>query len=117
MPGKTYISTLLTLPAGGAIPPHVHGDAAIMGLMLRGALLNQVNDEEPKVYRPGEAWYEGPGMHHVRSENVGEKGRDEEEVAVYAVIVVDNEVLEKEGIDGLMLLDADQEEKKGGKKE
>ena len=83
-----------------------------MGLMLHGALLNQFNDEkEPTVYRPGEAWYEGPGYHHVRSENVGEKGRDQEMASVYAVVVADTAVLEKEGIDGLMLLDADRGEK------
>lgn len=83
-----------------------------MGLMLHGALLNQFNDEkEPTVYRAGEAWYEGPGYHHVRSENVREKGRDNEEASVYAVVVVDTALLEKEGIDGLMLLDADKDEK------
>lgn len=112
MPGKTYIAALLTLPANGATPPHFHGNASIMGLMLRGALLNQFNDNKPQTFRPGEAWYEGPGFHHVRSENVGVKGRDAEEVAVYAVVVVDTEVMEKEGIDGLMTLDAD---RKGAK--
>jgi quercetin dioxygenase-like cupin family protein len=56
MPGKTYLALLLTLPAHGATPPHAHGNTAIMGLMLQGALLNQFNDEkEPIVYRAGEA--------------------------------------------------------------
>lgn len=113
MPGKSLLALHLTLPANGATPPHTHGNAAIAGLMLRGALSNQFNDEkEPTVYRKGEAWYEGPGYHHVRSENVGIKGKDEEEASVYAVVTVDDEVLQKEGIDGLMTLDADKKETK-----
>lgn len=75
--------------------------------MLRGELLNQFNDEiEPTVYREGKAWYEGPGFHHVRSENVSET-----ETSCYAVVTVDTEVLEKYGPDGLMILDAEKENK------
>ncbi|MCJ1268368.1 hypothetical protein MMC22_008256 [Lobaria immixta] len=112
MPGKAYLTLLLTLPANGATPSHFHFPSAIMGLMIHGAMINQFNDEkEPTVYRAGEVWYEGPGCHHVRSENVGEKGRDEEEASAYVVVVVDTEILEKDGLEGLVRLDADNDEK------
>jgi hypothetical protein len=53
--------------------------------MIRGHLVSQMVhthvdpttgethtvDSGPKVYGPGESWYEAPGCHHVRSEAVG----------------------------------------------
>lgn len=84
----------------------------ITGLMLQGKLLNQFNDEPPKTYGVGHAWFEPPGVHHVRSENVGD-----EVVKVYAVAIVDEELLEKYGPDAMMLLDADEEEKMEKEKE
>lgn len=105
LPGKSVLTFLLTLAPGGATPPHAHGNASIVGLMLRGELFNQFHDEtEPTVYREGEVWYEGPGYHHVRSENVAEA-----EASCYAVVTVDTEVLEKYGPDGLMILDVEKE--------
>ena len=75
--------------------------------MLRGELLNQFNEEiEPTVYREGDVWYEGPGCHHVRSENVADI-----EMSCYAVVTVDTEVLEKYGPNGLMILDVEKDEK------
>lgn len=107
LPGKSVLTFLLTLAPGGATPPHTHGDASIIGLMLRGELLNQFNEEdEPTIFREGDVWYEGPGYHHVRSENVADV-----EMSCYAVVTVDTEVLEKYGPNGLMILDVEKEEK------
>lgn len=64
-----------------------------------------MNCDEPKIYKEGETWYEAPGCHHVRSENVSA----EEEARFVAVFVVDDEVVEKHGYGGLVVLDADNE--------
>lgn len=61
-----------------------------------------------KVYYPGETFYEKPGCHHDRSENTSET----EEGALYAVMILDDKVLEKEGYAALLVVDADKEEKK-----
>lgn len=78
--------------------------------MLTGSSLNQMNCDEPKVYSGNEGFFEAPGCHHVRSENVST-----EEVAKFvAVMVVDDEVVE-DGYGRLVVLDADVEEKAEGK--
>ena len=77
--------------------------------MLRGASLNQMNCDEPHVYVEGDTWYEAPGCHHIRSENACKT--PDEEATFYAVLVIDDEVIEKEGYAGLAVLDADVEEK------
>ena len=69
-----------------------------------------MNCDEPTVYREGESFYEAPGCHHVRSENVCEGPA--EEASFYAVFIVDDEVVEKYGYEGLVVMDAE-----GGKKE
>ena len=65
-----------------------------------------MNDDEPAIYGEGEVFYESPGCHHVRGENVSET----EEASFYAVFVVDDEVLEKKGFEGLLVEDAAAEE-------
>ena len=73
--------------------------------MVEGTSLNQMKQDEAKVYRKGETFYEPPGCHHVRCENVGEEGSGD---AVFvAVMVVDDAVLEGDGYAGLAVLDVD----------
>jgi hypothetical protein len=64
----------------------------------------------PKIYGPGESWYEMPGCHHVRSENVGEDG---EEAQFVANLVIDSSRLEaaENAIAGVFIIDAEEEEK------
>jgi len=90
---------MLTLMA--ATPPHTHGGAAIVATMIRGHVVSQMVhthvdpttgkthtvDSGPKVYGPGESWYEAPGCHHVRSETVGS-----EEALFIANFVVSTDV-------------------------
>ena len=71
--------------------------------MIRGQILNEMvhtsvdpvtgethaHDSGPKVYGPGETWFEAPGCHHVRSENAGD-----EEVVFIANLVVSDKVFE-----------------------
>ncbi|KAL8791987.1 MAG: hypothetical protein Q9195_005405 [Heterodermia aff. obscurata] len=109
IPGKSVITLLVTLPPNAATPPHTHSGAAVLALMVRGASLNQMNCDEPIVVREGEMFYEAPGCHHVRSENVCETAT--EEASFYAVFIVDDEVVEKYGYQGLVVMDAEAEEK------
>ena len=113
IPGKSVITLLVTLPPNSATPAHTHGGAAVIGLILRGASLDQMNCEEPIVRREGESFYEAPGCHHLRGENACEKAS--EEAQFYAVFIVDDEYFEKEGYEGLLVLDAEVEEKQKDK--
>ncbi|PNP74823.1 hypothetical protein FNYG_11837 [Fusarium nygamai] len=85
LPNNTWLGLLVTAPPNAATPPHTHAGAAIVATVIRGHVLNQMvhtqvdqatgethkHDNGAKVYGPGESWYEAPGCHHVRSENVG----------------------------------------------
>ena len=68
-----------------------------------------MNCDEPIVSREGEIFFEAPGCHHVRSENVSEAPG--EEASFYAVFIVDDEVVEKHGYQGLVVMDAEAEKK------
>lgn len=98
------------MPPTAATPPHTHSGAAVIGLMLQGSSVNQMNADPAKNYREGEIWFESPGCHHVRSENANEK--EGEDAKFYAVVIVDEDKLEKYGQDALFAVDAEQEEKK-----
>ncbi|KAL8909964.1 MAG: hypothetical protein Q9171_004730 [Xanthocarpia ochracea] len=113
IPGKSLVTLLVTIPPNAATPPHTHGGAAVLALMLRGASRDQMNDGEAVVRREGETFYEAPGCHHVKGENACEtdgegKGK---ETQFYAVFIVDDEYLERKGYSGLLVLDAEVEEK------
>ena len=61
----------------------------------------------PKIYEKGDSWYEPPGCHHVRSENVGD-----EEAIFIANFVTDAQEIEKKGLlQALVIMDADSETK------
>ncbi|KAL8923363.1 MAG: hypothetical protein Q9208_004633 [Pyrenodesmia sp. 3 TL-2023] len=107
IPGKSLITLLVTLPPNAATPPHTHGGAAVLALMLRGASRDQMNDGEAVVRGEGETFYEAPGCHHVKGENACEG----KETQFYAVFIVDDEYFEKEGYQGLLVLDAEMQEK------
>ena len=68
-----------------------------------------MNDGPAVVRGPGESFYEAPGCHHVLGENASEG-----ETKFFAVFVVDDTYLEKEGLGGLVVLDAEVEEKGQG---
>ena len=105
IPGKSLITGFVTMPPNAASPPHTHGGAAVVGLTVSGAVLNQMNESEPFISKPGNIWYEAPGCHHVRSENVGEG----DEVRFFAVFVVDDEIV-KDGYEGLVVVDKQKED-------
>ena len=102
VPGKSLITLLVTLPPNGATPPHSHSNAAIIATMIQGTALNQMNSDEPFSSSSGDTFYEAPGCHHVRSENLSET----EGASFSAVFIIDDEVVEN-GYDQLMVLDAE----------
>lgn len=119
IPDHYYLGLKVTAPVNAATPPHTHGGGAIAATMIKGKMLNQMvcpdHDPEsqgsgPKVYGPGETWYEPPGCHHVRSENVGD-----EEAEFIAVFVIDKKKVDTEGLQSLVVIDAAVEEAKGSK--
>jgi quercetin dioxygenase-like cupin family protein len=70
VPGKSLIAFEVEYPAGGASPSHTHPKSAfIYAYVLSGEIVSAVDDEEPRVYRAGEGWYEVPGAHHRVSRN------------------------------------------------
>jgi quercetin dioxygenase-like cupin family protein len=86
IPGKTLVAQVVSYAPGGKSASHRHGGSAfIYARVLSGAVRSQVNDEQVKVCRVGESWYEVPGSHHKVSENAS----DSEPATLLAVIVID----------------------------
>lgn len=105
IPGKSLITLLVTLPPNGATPSHKHSGAAVTATLIQGETLNQMNCDEPFESSRGDSFYEPPGCHHVRSENLSKT----EEAKFSAVFVIDDEVV-KDGYEKLRVLDADTEQ-------
>ena len=106
-----YIGIRVNAPVGSATPPHKHGGAAVTGIVIKGQILSQMLcsgvSHEPKIYGPGDFWYEPPGCHHVRSENVGD-----EDGQILAVFIIEQKSIDEKGlVDAVIQFDADVEEK------
>ena len=84
--GKRLVSVLVSYPPAAKSLPHHHAASAfIYAYVLSGAIRSQVDNDPPKVYHQGEAFYEMPGSHHTISENASET----EPASLLAVFVVD----------------------------
>jgi quercetin dioxygenase-like cupin family protein len=69
-PGKSLLAVEVVYPPGGASPPHMHPPSAfIYAYVVSGAVVSAVNDEQPRIYRAGDSFYEAPGAHHRISRN------------------------------------------------
>lgn len=111
------VGLMVTAGVNSATPPHNHGGAAVLATMIKGKMLNQMvcpdHDPQsqgtgPQIHSAGESWYEPPGCHHVRSENVGD-----EEAQFLATLILDTERIEKLGmLAATVVIDAAEEEKK-----
>ena len=66
-----------------------------------------MNSIEPFESSAGESFFEAPGCHHVRSENLSQT----EDAVFSAVMIVDDEIV-KDGYGKLAVLDAEVEKKK-----
>lgn len=100
LPGKSLIALHLFQPPNAAAPPHTHSGGAVLGLTIHGEVRNQMNSDEPKIAKAGECWYEAPGCHHVMGENASKT----ETASFFAVIIVDDEVVQ-DGYEGLVVVD------------
>ena len=105
IPGQQVVTIIVTIPPGGATPPHRHGGAAVTACIQKGTCINQMNEDEPFECKPGDTFSEQPGCHHVRSEN-----NTEEECAIFVMLVIDAKKLEEDP-GALLQLDVDMEEK------
>jgi quercetin dioxygenase-like cupin family protein len=86
VPGKSLIALEVVYPPGAASPSHTHPRSAfIYTYVLSGEILSAVDDEEPRLYRVGESWYEVPGAHHRVSRNASKT----EPAKLLAVFVLD----------------------------
>lgn len=84
---------LVEYPPNGATPPHRHGGASVSAYVIRGSVLNKMNDDPMRIIEQGASWYEAPGCHHRISANASQT----ESAAFFVTFVLDSEKLEREG--------------------
>ncbi|HEX8667013.1 MAG TPA: cupin domain-containing protein [Allosphingosinicella sp.] len=86
VPGKSLVAAEVVYPPGGATPPHSHpASAFVFAYVLEGEIASAVDEEEPRVYRAGESWYEAPGARHRVSRNAS----DSQPARLLAIFIVD----------------------------
>jgi quercetin dioxygenase-like cupin family protein len=86
LPGKRLVSRVIDYPPGGGLPAHRHAPSAfIYAHVLTGEIRSKVDDEPARLYRPGETWFEKPGVHHQVSVNAS----DTKPARLLAVLIVD----------------------------
>jgi len=87
VPGKTMSAIVVDYAPGGGSKSHHHAKSGfIYAHVLSGAIRSQVEGEPAaKVYTVGQFWTEGPGAHHVVSENASKT----KPARLLAIIVAD----------------------------
>lgn len=86
LPGKRLVSRVIEYPPGAGLPSHRHAPSAfIYAHVLSGEIRSKVDDQPVRVYRPGETWFEKPGVHHQVSTNAS----NTEPARLLAVLIVD----------------------------
>jgi quercetin dioxygenase-like cupin family protein len=68
MTGKEATVITVDYAPGAASDPHVH-PGSVFAYVLEGAVVSQVEGEEPVTYTKGQSWYESPKKPHVVSKN------------------------------------------------
>lgn len=69
--GRRLTMTSIEYPGGASMDAHSH-PAHTLVYVVSGQVESSVDDEEPKVYGPGEAWYEAPRQLHATFRNASE---------------------------------------------
>jgi quercetin dioxygenase-like cupin family protein len=88
VPGKSLIAVVVKYDPGGKSVAHHHAKSAfIYAYVLTGSIRSKVNDDEAKVYKTGESFFEAPGSSHAISENASET----EPASLLAVFIVDTD--------------------------
>ena len=91
----------VTFPPNGSTPPHTHAGAFVAVVVLKGSVLNKMNNDPMKIFHAGGTFHEMPGCHHKISDNASQT----EEAVILANLVVNTEVLDRDGIQGLVVID------------
>ena len=87
IPGKSLVVVEVEYAPGAASPSHTHAKSAfIYAYVLSGEIESKVNDEEARVYKAGESWYETPNARHQISRNASST----KPAKLLAVFVVDS---------------------------
>jgi quercetin dioxygenase-like cupin family protein len=83
IPGREVRITLLDLMPGHASPPHRHPNHHVFGYIVDGTYEWKIDDGPVKTFKPGEAFYEPPGVLHAVSRNAS--ASDRAKVVVFMV--------------------------------
>jgi quercetin dioxygenase-like cupin family protein len=75
IPGREVRITLLDLMPGHASPPHRHPNHHVFGYIVDGTYEWKIGDGPVKTFKPGEAFYEPPGVLHAVSRNASPTSR------------------------------------------
>jgi quercetin dioxygenase-like cupin family protein len=75
VPGREVRITLLDLMPGHASPPHRHPNHHVFGFIVDGTYEWKIGDEPVKTFKPGQAFYEPPGVLHAVSRNASADAR------------------------------------------
>lgn len=100
-PGKTIVGLRVDFPPNAMTPPHRHGTAAVSAYVVKGTLLNKMNDDPMKVIPEAGTWYEAPGCHHRISNNASAT----EPATLLATLVLGTEEFERDGMGALLQID------------
>ncbi|KAJ5600877.1 RmlC-like cupin domain-containing protein [Penicillium hetheringtonii] len=101
VPGKSIVGLRVNFPPNGSTPPHRHGQCCVSAYVVSGTLLNKMNDDPMKTIEAGGTWYEAPGCHHRISDNASKT----EPAILIATMVLDTDVLERDGMAALIQID------------
>jgi quercetin dioxygenase-like cupin family protein len=75
LPGREVRINLLDLMPGHASPPHRHPGHHVFGYIVDGTYEWKIDDGAVKTFKPGEAFYEPPGVLHAVSRNASPTSR------------------------------------------
>src|ERR1043166_9059065 len=75
VPGREVRITLLDLMPGHASPPHRHPNHHVFGFIVDGTYEWKIDDGPAKTFKPGQAFYEPPGVLHAVSRNASAAAR------------------------------------------
>jgi quercetin dioxygenase-like cupin family protein len=68
-PGHSISARKLTVAPGYVTASHSHAGETFV-YILEGRILNQIGDEEPKIYGPGQFFFEHANAHHAQFVNL-----------------------------------------------
>jgi quercetin dioxygenase-like cupin family protein len=70
VPGMRMTAVTVSYEPGAVSGSHHHAaHGFLIAYVLKGHIRSQVEGEPEKVYGPGQSWTEGPGAHHLVSQN------------------------------------------------